>query len=289
MTPYTGEEVSADAPDVRVKVLTYNLYWWKLFRMQNGNWGSAGKLIADAGASEPFDLMAFQECENPGWVLGDAGMENTFSFFQGPNAVCMAYRKSEWTLLDNGDHQVAEDGNWVRGSYYGKRIMMWLRLRHVPSGRTVFFANHHGPLPVNSGGRCGGLATAHNVLQVIQDKANKTDAVILVGDFNAGPYSPTVQMIGSQLAQVYNGTKFGGVDNFLTNVDQQRVIERHNYGGGGSDHDALGLIVNLTTTITPTARLTQSAAELLMGARELLLPQSARELLNGARDMFLDT
>jgi hypothetical protein len=183
----------------------------------------------------------------------------------------MAYRKAAWMLLDNGDGLVAEDGHWVKGNYYGTRTFMWLRLRHVASGRDVFFGNHHGPLPVNSGGLCGGLATAYNVLKIIHDNMNETDAVILVGDFNADPTSATVQMIGSQLPQVYNGSKFGGVDNFLTNIADRHVLERHKYGGGGSDHDAVGVVFNLTTHVPPLSplaarRVLERGAELVAGA-----------------------
>jgi hypothetical protein len=58
--PYTGQ-VPADAAPTRVKVLSYNLYWWKLFKTEHGNWGSAGKLIAASSVDEDFDLVAFQE------------------------------------------------------------------------------------------------------------------------------------------------------------------------------------------------------------------------------------
>jgi hypothetical protein len=240
-----------------VKVLTYNLYWWHLFGVQHGNGGSAGKLIADASAEVPFDLMGFQECEDPGLVLRDAGLRDNYTFLshRPPLAICIAFRTAAWTLLDHGHDDVAEDGDWIRGLNFGSRAAMWVRLRHAASNRSMFFMNHHGPLPINSGGLCGGSATGLNLLNVIAKQAHKDDAVIVVGDFNADPTSLTIQTLEAQLARVYNGTKFLGVDNFLTNVDEAHVTARRNYGGGGSDHDALGITLELRSTTKNSSEL----------------------------------
>lgn len=261
MWPYTGE-VAEVADAVSVKVLTYNLYWWKLFGVKYGNDGSAGKLIARASEEEPFDLMGFQECEDPGRVLTDAGLFDNYTFFlHKPRAACIAFRTSDWTLLDHGHKDVAEDGDWIRDLNFGVRVAMWVRLRHIASGRIVFFMNHHGPLPINTGGLCGGTATAFNLLTVIKTNAHKGDAVIVVGDFNADPTSLTLQAVASQLPRVYNGTKFLGVDNFLTNVNEMHVTERSNYGGGGSDHDALGITLELKSGVAPVSEVSDHGME----------------------------
>jgi hypothetical protein len=240
--PYSD---TAPAP-VHIKVLSYNLYWWHLFRDKHGNEGSAGKLIAEAGSEEPFDLMAFQECENPGWVLHDADMSSNYTTFLGPHATCVAFRNASWELLSHGTEDVAEDGDWLRNNYWSKRTAQWLRLRHISSSRTIFFMNHHGPLPLHSGGLCGGTATAYNLLDVISRNMERGDAVILVGDFNANGKSLTMRSLATQLQWVYQGKSFGGVDNFLTNMLHAHVRETYNYGGGGSDHDALGVMFDLS-------------------------------------------
>jgi hypothetical protein len=152
---------------VKVKVLSYNLYWWHLFEVSKGNEGSAGKLISEASSDRMFDLMGFQECQDPGRVLYDAGFDKNYTFFQGPLQTCMAFKSDTWTLIKNGTAMVAEDGDWVRKNDWGKRTTIWMRLRHKATGRHVFFMNHHGPLPLHSGGMCGGLATAYNLLQEI--------------------------------------------------------------------------------------------------------------------------
>lgn len=245
MWPYTGGEVVADAPPAHVKVLSYNLFWWNLFKARKGNKKSAGKLISASGSAVAFDVMGFQECEDPKLVLADAALLPYYHFFLGPHSTCVAFRNGTWELLDRGAREVAEDGKWVKNQYYGRRSGQWLRLRHRTSGRILFFLNHHGPLPLNSGGACGGVASAYNLLKIVGDNAQKGDAVIIVGDFNAVANSTTVINMQTELHKLYVGSKFGGVDNMFANVDAQRVVEKSNYGGGGSDHDALGLVLEL--------------------------------------------
>eukprot|EP00928_Gymnodinium_smaydae_P015676 TRINITY_DN15804_c0_g2_i1.p1 TRINITY_DN15804_c0_g2~~TRINITY_DN15804_c0_g2_i1.p1 ORF type:complete len:547 (+),score=71.76 TRINITY_DN15804_c0_g2_i1:78-1718(+) len=60
---------AADDVPLRVKVLSYNLFWWNLFGINHGNNGSAGKLIQEHSKPELFDFMGFQECEDPEIVL----------------------------------------------------------------------------------------------------------------------------------------------------------------------------------------------------------------------------
>jgi endonuclease/exonuclease/phosphatase family metal-dependent hydrolase len=261
--PYTGSDATLasddTSADVRLKVLSYNLYWWNLYGIQKGNPvrpygpGSASALIADASESEPFDVMGFQECHDPGRVLWEAGLLENYTVSHGPHDTCVAFRNTTWSLLDSGHTEVAEDGDFVRKNYWGTRTAQWLRLRHNASGRVLFFVNHHGPLPLHSGGLCGGLATAYNLLQVISNHSQSTDAVVLVGDFNANSQSMTVRSLKSELNLLYEGEAFGGVDNFFANVAQEHVIETRNYGHGGSDHHALGLVLELTTTATNEA------------------------------------
>merc|ERR1712187_828075 len=120
-------------------------------------------LIKDAGSAAPFDLMGFQECDDVHRVLGDAGLTDTFGTVSPGHAVAIAYRNTVWELLDSGMDTVGED----MPGLYGARVAVWARLRHQTTGITVFFINHHGPLPVNSGGVGGGNQTAQNILNAI--------------------------------------------------------------------------------------------------------------------------
>mmetsp|Transcript_126113 Transcript_126113/g.351419 ORF Transcript_126113/g.351419 Transcript_126113/m.351419 type:complete len:380 (-) Transcript_126113:173-1312(-) len=224
--------------NVQVTVLTYNLFWWNLFNVRRGNHGSAGRLIATSGKETPYDIMGLQECEDPDRVLHDAGLSDEYASVTGNSTLCTAYRKSHWSLVASGMGYVAED----RHGLFGRRGAQWLRLRHK-SGAMVFFVNHHGPLPINSGGICGGLATAHNLVRLIHTHGKVGDGIVLVGDFNANPHSTTVQELRRYFLHVYSGKFMDGIDNIFSNVHGLQVVNTRNLGGGGSDHDALSSVI----------------------------------------------
>lgn len=227
---------------IRIKVLTYNLYWWNLFGVRKGNHGSSSRLIAKSSSQAPIDFMAFQECEDVARVLSDAGLTGEYQALPAQHALAVAYRKADWLLLAQGDSSVAEDRP---DQWYGRRDGQWARFRHHATARTVFFINHHGPLPVNSGGVCGGRATASNILKVIAAQAHANDAIILAGDFNAAGNSEAVRLLSGRLHHVYGGTKFGGVDHIFNSCGSGSVLETVNLGDGGSDHDALSVVLQV--------------------------------------------
>merc|ERR1711915_779411 len=93
-------------------------------------------------------------------------------------------------------------------------------------GKTVFFMNHHGPLKVSQGGGCTGSATALNIMKVIAENAHTSDAIILVGDFNAGLGSSRIQELERRLTKVHSGYIFGGVDH-VSAIAAQEGRARH--------------------------------------------------------------
>jgi len=231
-----------DSPSkpVQVKILSYNLYWWNLFRQQGGL--SAARLIQRTGEKVPYDVMGLQECEDPAKVFGPAGLSDEYEAFNTSKATCMAYRNSTWTLLEGGEDEVAMD---MRTEYYGHRSAQWMRLEHKATGMKLLFVNHHGPLSVNSGGACGGKSTAHNLIKVMAKRGRKGDTVVLVGDFNANAASQTVQDLWHHLTHVYNSKSFGGVDNIFSNAPRKAIIEAKELGSGGSDHHAISAVIEL--------------------------------------------
>jgi endonuclease/exonuclease/phosphatase family metal-dependent hydrolase len=220
-------------------VLTYNLFWWNLFQQRGGNGGSAGRLIA--GASSPaFDFIGFQEMAGDvNRPLGDAGLSNSHGTLTGPRELAIAYQRS-WTLLSQGRSYVGEDS---RAQYYGKRGVIWGRFRR--GGVTAFVVNFHGPLPVGSGGAYGSTTTANNILNVIRQSAQSSDAIILVGDFNEGPGGSMITTLGRSLNRLYTGRSFGGVDHMYSSCGRDRLLNSRNLGTGGSDHDALQITIRM--------------------------------------------
>mmetsp|Transcript_69630 Transcript_69630/g.112230 ORF Transcript_69630/g.112230 Transcript_69630/m.112230 type:complete len:462 (+) Transcript_69630:73-1458(+) len=233
--PHSDWDLRMNCPSsgLSVKVLTYNLFWWNLFDRRKGNGQSAGKLISENGQ---YDMIAFQECDDVWRVLGDAGLASTFTPIDGGHAIALAYRTAAWERLSDGKEEIAEDS---RAQYYGKRSVVWARLRNVATGKVVFYLNHHGPLPVNSGGACGGQATAYRILKTVGLQAHGDDLIVVVGDFNAGPDSDTVKALQRKMNLIVTGRKLGAVDHIFSNCGGASVKKVRNLGDGGSDHDAL--------------------------------------------------
>jgi len=234
--------LSGGASKITVKVLTYNLFWWNLFDQKGGSGRSAGKLIAQTGGSEQYDIMAFQECDDRHRVINDAkleGLPGEWEAIDGGRAVAIAYLKSRWMLKAHGSEDVGEDH---AHQHYGKRTAQWVRLQHT-DGKVVFFVNHHGPLPVGWGGGCTGRAAAYNIMRVIAEHAHPDDAIVLVGDFNAEAHSSRIRELDTRFNRVFSGTEMGGVDHVFTNcaADAQGTNLGKGRGEFGSDHDALSV------------------------------------------------
>jgi endonuclease/exonuclease/phosphatase family metal-dependent hydrolase len=189
--------------------------------------------------------MGFQECKNVGWVMDAAkqrglnGDYKTLSLVWEDRALGIAYRASRWTLLQEGHEDVGEDQSW---QYYGKRAVLWGRFQHR-DGLTLFFINHHGPLPVSTSGNCGGSATSYNIMRVIAENAHANDAVVLVGDFNAQAHSSRITALDGFMHRVVSGTDMGGVDHIFSNCADDAVLDASQLGNGGSDHDAISTVL----------------------------------------------
>jgi len=226
-----------------VKVLSYNLYWWYLFNRKGGSDRSAGRLIERTSGPEEYDFMGFQECDSLSRVLADSRMTDEYRGIDGGRAIGLAYRHSRWTLLATDKEDVGEDSE---DQYYGKRTAMWARFRNA-EGKTVFIMNHHGPLRVSQGGGCTGSSTSLNIMRVIGENAHVSDAIILVGDFNARFSSSRIQELIKRLIRVHSGTSMGGVDHIFSNCGQGARGETLGKGDGRykSDHDAISAIFRI--------------------------------------------
>jgi len=218
------------------KVLSYNLFWWNLFRNHQGGDRSAGRLIRRTGGAEKYDIMGFQECDDMWRVLHDAGLHHAeYGAINGGRAIAVAWKKTKWSLISHDSIDVGEDS---RDQYYGKRSAMWVRLRNA-EGKTVFFMNHHGPLKVSQGGGCTGSATALNIMKVIAKNAHIEDVIVLVGDFNAALGCSRVRELERRLNRVHSGYIFGGVDHVFSNCGGSgRTLEKGDRYWK-SDHNAI--------------------------------------------------
>merc|ERR1712226_1445914 len=221
---------------MRVKALTYNLFWWNLFGRRRGNGGSAGRLVKKAAEDEHFDIAGFQECDDPSWIMRDAGMSDDEYDYVRWGSNTLAFKKTRFEKLAFGEGEfVAQDF----GRFTYRRGAHWVRLNEKGTGNKLFVMNHHGPLPVNTGGVCGGEATAYNLLKIIETNSEEGDALLFMGDFNADGGSATVRTLKGYMHHLMNDW----VDNFFSNCGEDSVKEMKNLGKGGSDHNALMTII----------------------------------------------
>lgn len=243
--PFVNENFPAPSPmKARIKVVSYNLEWWRVYGKLKGNGGTEGGVLATTHVAEPIDLIAFQECGDKDRVLQDAGLLPQFVTFGAPYQKCTAVRKDAWRWLGKGHEDVAADVYW---NNFGFRGVMWQRLWHKSSGLRVFFANFHGPLAINSGGCCGGKRSARNLLRVIQKHSQPGDVIILLGDFNANSASQMVKELRKSLVHVQSGKILGGIDHCFVNLPGSTVVAMQDLGSGGSDHHAVATVFEIDT------------------------------------------
>jgi len=83
-------------------------------------------------------------------------------------------------------------------------------------------------------------------LKVYESEAQRGDAFVLVGDFNAGPNSDTIKSINTRLHTVNGGWRSKThIDFIFTNTGPASVMSATDLGGGGSDHDALHAVIKV--------------------------------------------
>merc|ERR1711982_320063 len=149
---------------------------------------------------------------------------------------------SDWKIISKGLKAVTEDRP---EQYYGFRNVQWARLRNKRNRKTVFFANHHGGLPLHTGGICGGEATAYKMLQVIAENAHSGDAIIFTGDFNAGVHTSEIKTLDKHIHRIFTGTAIGGIDHIYSNCEKSKMVSARKLGTGGSDHDAIEAVIKI--------------------------------------------
>jgi len=269
MAPFKAPGAAAE-----VKVLSYNLQWWANYEHFNPpntlNPALGQNIVKDANVQQ-FDIMGFQECENLDLLMDSAissglkGDWGRFELHEGKSiGIGIAWNKDTFDLISQGKAYVAEDR---KDQHYGRRAAQWVRLTHKATGVPVFYFNHHGPTPVNTGGLCGAQATAYNLLKAIADNAQKGDLIFMTCDCNAWslfqppdqPQQPWkyVEEIGTMACHIPHSftnavvEDVWGIDNFFSNC---AVPAKKKYtvrdagtvmGKGGSDHFALSLVYQL--------------------------------------------
>jgi endonuclease/exonuclease/phosphatase family metal-dependent hydrolase len=159
--------------------------------------------------------------------------------------------------LEEPTDQPAGAGQWV------KRTCTWVRLRERASGRTLRVYNAHLPGRTAAAVRGQARLSASRIVLDHIKTGDPSDAVVLVGDFNAGPDAPsrrvfaeiglreTAALAGAQAApptyQFY-GLHLGSLDAILVgpgwDVSRHAVVDAKPDGVFPSDH--FGVLADLT-------------------------------------------
>jgi hypothetical protein len=226
-----------------VKVYSHNLFWWNLYQRRGGNGRSAGRLLAQTSGPQEYDILGLQECGDVKRYLNDAsreGLREQYGSIDGGWGLAIAYRESRWSAISSGAEIVSED---TRQQYFGTRAVQWARLRRN-DGKIVLFLNHHGPLPINSGGRCGGTNTGYNIMKTIANNLHAGDAVIMVGDFNSKSSSSLFAVLDKHMYRTITSGGWG-IDHILSSCGDDSVIDARELGKGGSDHPAMNAVFRL--------------------------------------------
>jgi len=221
-----------------VRIMTFNT--------QNPN-GNNFHTIGHCVQHGKADIMLFQECQSPvhkelhglgGYDV--AGGEGDFS------GLGLAWRTSMFTKVGGPwkawvgqdlDNCCCNVHIWKGGKCWD-RFVVSVRLRHQ-NGQHVILADHHGILPINSGGKTGHAAAAANLNNAIEQHREAGDAVILGGDFNniAGQ-SETIRL----LEESYGFRRHA--DHWVDNIFSKgwtSQTDMRNYGSCMSDHDSIAV------------------------------------------------
>ncbi|CAL1143941.1 unnamed protein product [Cladocopium goreaui] len=166
---------SGGSGELKVKVVSYNLYWWNAF--DQNSWKSDG-IISNIKENLRPDTIGFQECDSPSQISRRTGFLSEASQFKGAQGVMI--REGRFRASNKGSRDLEATGKW------GPRYVTWVKLTDE-SGKSFWHFNTHwcvhseGKRVCNEDVRYRG---ARNMVRAIRDVAGDSP-VLITGDFNA--------------------------------------------------------------------------------------------------------
>lgn len=234
--------------DNTLNVVTYNLYWWCVSDMygncpQFANGAGFNQLHARISANGPVDLIGLQECNNVAQVIGGTAVLSKFDYFVPPagNDAPMAWNTDRFHKLEGpGMEYVAKD-------QYGDRHVNWVRLADQTTGKTILFANTHGPL-----NQCGGFAgdlVAQNYINAIHLHQKAGDVIVFTGDFNCGSNEETILKLKTLITDAAVDQSYGGADHIF--LEGLQTVSSAAVNGAPSDHQLLKASIRMQGLAPP--------------------------------------
>ncbi len=257
---------ATNSDPTKINFLSFNLFWWNAFDQKGGTeiLGNIKKRML------PADLMAFQECSDVRRVLNGIGLPCYASYDAG-HAVALAWNPQKYELLSSNRAMVGLDQGYDR--WNANRVLGFVRLKVKETGQTIFFANIHGVLGVNTGGipiktNCEYLAHgndrglkdgyisrykvsgndktfAQNIVDVIKANIKPDDVLILAGDFNIDKDHRSED----PLKQAFDRVTAEWVDKIFIQKDDRAKFKKIDvnpfFHATGSDHRAIRIEFSL--------------------------------------------
>lgn len=249
-----------------VRVLTWNILrgqergppW------QHNNWPARKQALAEALRQIQPDILLVQEARSgqlafldealPGHRRVGVGRDDGKS---AGEHCAIYFKEGRFQHLDGGTFWLEEPTDRPRGpGLRVKRICTWVRLRDQVSGRTLRIYNTHQYLTERAR-----LPAAHVLLDRVQ-VGDRSDAVLLAGDFNATPKAPSRRLfaeagLGESTALAgeraratyqFSGVRWRCLDGILVGpgwqVRQSALVDVKPRGLFPSDH--FGVLADLT-------------------------------------------
>lgn len=184
---------------------SFSVFSWNLRYNNPGDgvnaWPNRKSLVAAAIISSNPDIAGFQEVLNDQYLFLQQSLSNYQSFGLGRDdgktkgEYSPIFWKNSYALLDSGMFWLSETPQkpsmgWDAVCF---RICTWVKLKS-PSGKLIFVFNAHlDHIGVNA--RTNGC----KLIKQYMDSLAGNQAVILTGDFNAGPEDASVATIKTSL------------------------------------------------------------------------------------------
>lgn len=166
---------SGGGGELKVKVVSYNLYWWNAF--DQNSWKSDG-IISNIKDNLRPDTIGLQECDSPSQISRRTGFLSKASKFKGAQGVMI--REGRFRASNKGSKDLGATGKW------GPRYVTWVKLTDE-SGQSFWHFNTHwcvhseGKRVCNEDVRYRGART---MVRTIREVAGDSP-VVVTGDFNA--------------------------------------------------------------------------------------------------------
>lgn len=218
----------------RIKVVSYNLFWWNAFKQ---NPSKSSGIIANIRGMQA-DTLGLQECNDAGAVASRTGnMYTAVSPFNDNQGVMM--KPGVFNVLAQGSRDLQARGKW------GNRYVNWVKLRHVVSGRSFWHFNTHWCVASGNGYTCNSgvrAAGAKNMVRAIREVAGSSP-VVVTGDFNAGMGEQGIQEF---LRNGFALARNSGVDAIFYSRAHWSVVGATVGSASGSDHSPVIVDLQLT-------------------------------------------